>query len=75
MHAAFALDTLYREMNACTDERRYAEFIRLTGLHDIYNLRFTSAVVAQVAALQEQIKQLRAQAPSSLTYSFTMKAR
>ena len=77
VHSAFGLDTLYRELAACDDERRFAEFIRLTGVHDVHNLRTVDALVAQITALQEQVRQLRkaGQASPSLTYSYTIKPR
>ncbi len=77
VHSAFALDTLYRELETCDDECQFAEFIRLTGVHDVYNLRTVDALVSQITALQGELSQLRkeAQASSSLTYSYTIKPR
>jgi glycosyltransferase involved in cell wall biosynthesis len=77
VHSAFALDTLYRELEACDDESLFAEFIRLTGVHDVHNLRTIDALVVQIAALQEQVAQLRKDGRDSpsLTYSYTIKPR
>jgi hypothetical protein len=77
VHSAFALHTLYRELEACDDERQFAEFIRLTGVHDVHNLRTIDALVSQITALQEQVRQLQKEgpAPPSLTYSYTIKPR
>ena len=77
VHSAFALDTLYRQLEACVDERQYAEFIRLTGLHDVYNLRMVDTLAAHVAALQEQAGQPRpgGQALPALNYSYTINPR
>lgn len=77
VHSAFALDTLYRELGACVDEHQFAEFIRLTGVHDVHNLRIIDALVTQVTGLQEQVRQLRqdGQVLPSLSYSYTLKPR